>query len=79
MCTMEKGSDNMQARSKMYYYAEDIVELLGVSRNYAYKVIRELNDELEQQGYRVVSGKIPKKFFQERFYGVDPKVESPGR
>lgn len=79
MCTMEKGSDSMQARSKMYYYAEDIVELLGVSRNYAYKVIRELNDELEQQGYRVVSGKIPKKFFQERFYGFDPKVESPGR
>jgi len=71
MCTIRRGSDIMQPKSKMYYHAEDIVEILGVSRNYAYKVIRSLNDELEKQGYRVVSGKVPKKFFQERFYGLD--------
>ena len=65
----------MQPKSKMYYHAEDIVEILGVSRNYAYKVIRSLNDELEKQGYRVVSGKSPKKFFQERYYGLDEEAK----
>lgn len=55
---------------KMYVTADEAAELLGVSRGYAYKVIRELNDELKKKGFRVISGKVPTKFFQEKFYGM---------
>lgn len=36
--------------------AQDVVEMLGVSKGHAYKIIRQLNKELEDSGYIVVSG-----------------------
>lgn len=38
---------NMENTMKMYITADEVAELLGVSRGYAYKVIRGLNDELK--------------------------------
>ena len=51
--------------------AADIMKILGVSRAKAYKIIRELNDELSKNGYMTVRGKISRKFFNEKFYGFD--------
>ena len=42
----------------------------GISRGYAYKIIRGLNNELKEKGYRVISGKVPTKYFEEKFYGM---------
>ena len=58
-------------RQGMFLFVKDVQDILGVSRNYAYVVIRELNGELEKQGYRVVAGREPTKFFKEKFYGMD--------
>lgn len=55
---------------RLYYTAKDIQELLGVSKSKSYKIIRELNSELSQKGYIVVSGKIPRKFLEEKYYGM---------
>lgn len=65
-----KGEKNMETTMKMYVTADEVAELLGVSRGYAYKVIRGLNDELKAKGFRVISGKVPRKYFQEKFYGM---------
>ena len=56
----------MENTMKMYITADEVAELLGVSRGYAYKVIRGLNDELKAKGFRVISGKVPRKYFQEK-------------
>lgn len=48
--------------------ADEVANELGVSRNFAYKIIRELNMELKSQGYVVVSGKIPRAFWKTKFY-----------
>ena len=53
----------MENTMKMYITADEVAELLGVSRGYAYKVIRGLNDELKAKGFRVISGKVPRKVF----------------
>ena len=34
------------------------------------KIIRGLNDELKEKGYRVISGKVHTKYFEEKFYGM---------
>lgn len=53
----------------IFYDVEDVRELLGVSRSKAYDIIRDLNAELKKNGYIVaIAGKVPKKFFNERFY-----------
>ncbi len=57
-------------QTNLYYTAKDVQEMTGVSRGKAYKIIRMLNEELEQKGFIVIAGKIPKKFFNERCYGM---------
>ena len=49
--------------------AEMAVEL-GISKPYAYKLIRQMNEELEAKGYLTIPGKVSKKFFEEKFYGI---------
>ena len=52
---------------------DDVCEILGVSKTYAYSLMREYNKELKAKGYIVVSGKISTKFLAEKIYGM--KVE----
>lgn len=46
----------------------DVISALGVSRSSAYKIIRTLNLELQEKGYLVVSGKVPRRYFLARYY-----------
>jgi transposase len=48
----------------------EVAKELQTSKAFAYKVIREMNEELAKQNYLVIAGKIPRKFFQERCYGM---------
>ena len=48
----------------------DYVEsVMGVSRSQAYKIIRELNDELVGQGKKVVQGRVSKSYLEEAYFG----------
>lgn len=58
------------AQGCLYYTANEVMEMLGVSRAKAYKIVKELNRELEKQGYIVTAGKIPKKYLAEKCYGM---------
>lgn len=49
--------------------ADDVAKELGVSKGQAYKVIRQLNGELKEEGYLVVSGKVPRAFWEKKFFG----------
>ena len=55
--------------------ANDVAEELGVSKGHAYKMIRKLNEELEASGYIVVSGKIPRAFWEKKFFGYQNAVQ----
>ena len=51
--------------------AEDVAKELGVSKGHAYKLIRELNEELQSKDYLVIAGKVPKAFWETKFYGYN--------
>ncbi len=57
-------------------HAEDISEELGISKGYAYKIIKELNQELKAAGFIVVSGRVPRAFWETKFYGSNKQVET---
>ena len=44
---------------------------LGVSRNKAYKIIQQLNEELKAQGYVIIAGKCSRKYFNEDLSEAD--------
>lgn len=36
---------------------EEVMHALGISRPYAYRIIRMLNSEMEQRGYTTIKGR----------------------
>ena len=55
--------------------AEEVAQELSVSKPYAYKLIRQLNEELKEKGFITISGRVNRQYFYERLYGA----ESPQR
>lgn len=53
---------------KYYINAEEIAEILKISKSKSYAIIRELNSELKQKGYFILAGKLSRKYFLEKFY-----------
>jgi len=63
---------------KVYYSATDLAEMLDVSKATSYKIIRQLNDELKSLGYIVLQGKVPKAYFEQKWYGLNNKTLQEG-
>ena len=40
------------------HLVEEVAAELGVSKSYAYKIVKQLNDELQKLGYLTVSGRV---------------------
>lgn len=59
----------METESKIYFTADELSKILGISVGHAYKLIRQLNKKLEKEGYLVIAGKIPKRYLEKRWYG----------
>lgn len=53
---------------KNYVTVKDVQEILGISQSKAYRIIKELNSELKEQGYITVQGKVSRSFFNTRVY-----------
>ena len=48
----------------------EVAAEMGVSVPYAYKLIRQLNEEMKTKGCVTVRGKVDRKYFYEQFYGT---------
>jgi len=59
----------LQTSTSAFINAEEVSRIMGVSKAYAYRIIKKLNDELSAKGYLVIQGKTSKKYFCEKFYG----------
>lgn len=53
---------------KFFYNAQDIMEIFGIKKSSAYRIIKELNTELAEAGYYVHRGTVNAKYFRERVY-----------
>ncbi len=46
--------------------ADEVAEILGVSKSYAYKIVRQLNAELKDKGFLTIAGRVNKRYFMEK-------------
>ena len=46
---------------------EDVMNELGVKRSKAYSILKQLNEELEKDGYVAIRGKIPRPYWETKF------------
>lgn len=56
--------------------ADDVAQELSVSKPYAYKLIRKLNEELKAQGFITIAGRVNRQYFYERLYGAGKRVNN---
>ena len=49
---------------------DEVAQELSVSKPYAYKLIKKLNDELREKGFITIAGRINRQYFYERLYGT---------
>ncbi len=57
----------MNTAADIFYGVGDVMVMLDYSKSKAYKVIAELNKELEGQGKRTRPGKVSKRYFNARY------------
>lgn len=57
-----KGDDGM----KQFVDVKEVQETLGVSESKAYRIIKELNNQLKAAGYIVIAGRVNRAYFEER-------------
>lgn len=50
--------------------AAEVAEELGVSKSKAYKIVHQMNKELQEKGFYVVVGRVNRRYFRESFYGM---------
>lgn len=53
---------------------DEVAKELEVSKPYAYKLIRQLNEELNAKGFLTISGRVNRQYFNERLYGAGKEV-----
>ena len=64
--------------NQIFMRVDEVAEELGVSVPYAYKLIRQMNEELAKTGCITISGRIDRKFFHEKFYGTRTETTRKG-
>ena len=55
---------------KNFLTASDVANYMGISVPTAYKIIRQLNNELKKEGYITIAGKISRIYFEKKIYGI---------
>ena len=61
--------------NKRFLTAQDVMEMLGVSLSYSYKLIRRLNSELEADGFVTIKGRVSTQYFICLLYTSDAADE----
>ena len=56
---------------ELFVRANEVCEILGVSRAEAYRIIKQLNDEMAAKGFIVINGRVNRKYLEEQIYGFE--------
>lgn len=62
---------------KRFLSAEDVSAALDISQSHAYRIIVQLNKELEAQGYHTVQGKVNRCYFETKYLFKTCRYTSP--
>ena len=64
--------------NSLFMKVEDVTKELGISKSCAYKIMRSLNAELAEKGYITISGRVNRKYLEEKIYGNENNILKEG-
>ena len=53
----------------IFIKASEVATVMNVSRAYAYRIVKQLNEELAAKGILTIDGRTNRKYFYERICG----------
>ena len=56
-------------KNDLFVTAGEVAQDLGISKPFAYKLVRQMNEELEAKGFITIAGRVSRKYYEEKFYG----------
>lgn len=57
-----------EQESPKYVKVREVMQLCEVSESRAYRIMQQLNKELEAKGFVTTSGRVSRKYLMERLY-----------
>lgn len=57
-------------KQELFVRVDTVMTDLQISKPLAYKLMKEMNDELSAKGYITISGRVPRAYYYERFFGL---------
>lgn len=57
-------------KNELFVTAGEVVQELGVSKPFAYKSVRQMNEEPEEKGFITIAGRVSRKYYKEKFYDM---------
>ena len=55
---------------ELFVRAEEVASEVCISKPYAFKLVGEMNEELKQKGFITIPGRVSRRYFEEKFYGL---------
>lgn len=52
-------------KNDLFVTAGEVAQDLGVSKPFAYKLVRQMNEELEAKGFITIAGRVSRKYYEE--------------
>ena len=74
MLNIDSGERD-ERMANQFMRADEVAKELGISRSYAYKLIRQLNQELKERGFLTIAGRINRDYLRERLYTAESGVK----
>ena len=71
----EDTGERDERMANQFMRADEVATELGISRSYAYKLIRQLNQELKERGFLTIAGRINRDYLKERLYTAESGVK----
>ncbi len=59
-----------KADSDLFVRVDTVMKDLQISKPFAYRMIAGWNEELKEQGYTTICGRIPKAYYEKKIYGM---------
>ena len=71
----KNAGERDERMANQFMRADEVAKELGISRSYAYKLIRKLNHELKERGFLTIAGRINRDYLKERLYAAESGVK----
>ena len=53
-------------QTQPFMKVDEVAEVLGISKSYAYKIVQKLNTELKDKGFLTIAGRVNRQYFLEK-------------